>query len=81
MMLAKRRQELIDYLIDNGIESKIHYPKLIPDLKAADTSCRTNGSLQNARNKVQRILSVPSAEHITEENLKYICEQIKIFYF
>ena len=80
MILAKRRQELIDHLIDNGIESKIHYPKLIPDLKAADTSCRTNGSLQNARSKVKYILSLPSAEHITEDSLFFICEQIKKFY-
>ena len=80
MILANRRRELIDHLIDGGIETKIHYPKLIPDLKAANKLCRTHGSLQNARANVERILSIPSAEHVTKSDLSYICEQIKSFY-
>ena len=80
MILASRRQELIEHLIDGGIETKIHYPRLIPDLKAAKNFCRTHGSLKIARTNVERILSIPSAEHISEDNLSDICKQIKSFW-
>jgi len=80
MTLVERRDELIEYLAGCGIEVKVHYPKLIPDLKAAAKNCRVHGDISNARSMVKRILSVPMAEHISEADVHLVCEHIKNFY-
>ncbi|NVK33318.1 MAG: DegT/DnrJ/EryC1/StrS family aminotransferase [Rhodobacteraceae bacterium] len=80
MLLVERRDELIEYLAGHGIEVKVHYPKLIPELKAAQNGCRIHGDLSNAKHMVKRILSVPMAEHITVEDVRYVCQHIKTFY-
>lgn len=79
MILVDRREELIAHLADCGIEVKVHYPKLIPDLKAAAANCREHGNLANARRMVKRILSVPMAEHISEADARLVCDRIKEF--
>lgn len=80
MILVDRRDELVIHLNKHGIEVKIHYPTLIPDLKAASQNCRIHGNMANARSMVQRILSVPMAEHITEADAHEVCDRIKDFY-
>jgi dTDP-4-amino-4,6-dideoxygalactose transaminase len=80
MMLVDQREELVKFLAEQGTELKIHYPYLMPDLKSAVKNCRVHGSLENSRNMVKKIISVPAAEHISESDVRYICEQIKNFY-
>lgn len=80
MILCNRREELMAHLADQGIDTRIHYPILIPDLKAAAAECRTVGPIANARAQVQRILSLPTAEHVSESDAGYVCEQIRSFY-
>lgn len=80
MILVDRRAELIAYLDNYGIEVKIHYPVLIPDLVAAEQNCRIHGGIANARSMVERILSVPMAEHISEVDARLVCDRIKAFY-
>lgn len=80
MILAERRNELIAYLADCGIEVKVHYPKLIPDLHSAAGNCREHDHLINARRLVKRILSLPTAEHVSEADARTVCLKIKTFY-
>jgi dTDP-4-amino-4,6-dideoxygalactose transaminase len=80
MILVERRAELISFLERSGIEVKIHYPKLIPEMKAAKEKCRLQDDLPNAKRMVKKILSVPTAEHITEVDAHYVCDQIKAFF-
>ncbi len=80
MILAERREELIAHLADSGIEVKVHYPKLIPDLIAAAANCRDHDDLKNARRLVKCILSLPTAEHVSETDARFVCSKIKTFY-
>jgi len=80
MMLAPRRQELIDALAAHGIETKIHYPMLIPSLTAAGSLCRMDQPCPNAVLRVDEILSLPSAEHVTLSDIEEVCRQIRRFY-
>lgn len=80
MLLVEQREELIAYLASFGIEVKIHYPKLIPELRAARMNCREHGGLMNARRMVDLILSVPMAEHVTETDVRFVCDRIKAFF-
>ena len=80
MMLVDKRDELVAYMAEQGTELKVHYPYLMPDLKSAAANCKVHGSLENSRIMVKRIISVPAAEHISESDVRYICQQIKDFY-
>ena len=80
MILVEEREELIKYLANSGIEVKVHYPKLIPDLIAASLNCRQHGDLKKSRHYVKRILSLPTAEHVSEEDARVVCSRIKSFY-
>ena len=80
MILSDKREDLILHLKEQGVETKIHYSKLIPDLLAASDGCRIHGHIDNARRQVDRILSLPTAEHISNDNAHFICKQIIDFY-
>lgn len=80
MILTENRESLMGYLLEQGIETKVHYPLLIPDLKAAQKKCRYGTNIPTARHYVDRILSLPNSEHISHEDVYYICDKIKAFY-
>lgn len=80
MILAADRDDLADFLINRGIEAKIHYPKLISNLRAAAEGCRVQGTLDTANTLVGEILSLPNAEHVTESDAALVCQSIKAFY-
>ena len=80
MILVDQREELVRFMAEQGTELKIHYPYLMPDLKSAVKNCRVHGSLENSRKMVKKIISVPTAEHISESDAHQICQQIKSFY-
>lgn len=80
MVLAPRRQQLAAYLAEQGIETKIHYPQLVRHLEAAARGTRSGGAMPNAERDVERILSLPAAEHITQDDVLYVCEAVTRFY-
>lgn len=80
MILAERRESLIAHLTGQGIETKIHYPMLIPSLKAAAVNCRAHAPIPNAERLVDLILSLPAAEHVTEDDVRETCDYIRKFY-
>lgn len=80
MILATDRDNLADFLMNRGIEAKIHYPILIPSLRAAAEGCRVQGTLDTANTLVGEILSLPNAEHVTESDAALVCQSIKAFY-
>jgi dTDP-4-amino-4,6-dideoxygalactose transaminase len=80
MGLVPRRQELIEHLAQRGIETKVHYPMLIPSLKAAQANCRADLPCPNAGRLVDRIISLPAAEHVTPSDVLEVCREIERFY-
>ncbi|MCG7537121.1 DegT/DnrJ/EryC1/StrS family aminotransferase [Pseudoalteromonas sp. OOF1S-7] len=80
MILAEHRNELCNYLKLKGIETKIHYPKLIPQLHAARSLDVDSRDFSNAIELTKRILSLPIAEHIGVSEAQHIANSIKEFY-
>jgi dTDP-4-amino-4,6-dideoxygalactose transaminase len=80
MILVERREDLISYLEKSGVEVKVHYPKLIPEMRAAKENCRSQNDLPNAKRMVKRILSLPTSEHITEADAHYVCQRVSEFF-
>ena len=49
-------------------------------MKAAAQNTRSDIPIPNAKRLVDRILSLPAAEHITEDDVLYVCSIVTKFY-
>jgi dTDP-4-amino-4,6-dideoxygalactose transaminase len=77
---AEQREELINFLLENGIDTAIHYPVPLPFMPAYSYLGYTPGDFPVTHNYQSKILSLPIYPELTEEQVKYICEKIKSFY-
>ena len=69
------RNKLQKYLKDNGIETGIHYPISIKDLKCIDNNDKTDIS----DNYSKKILSLPMYPELEKGEINYICKKINNF--
>lgn len=69
----ENRNEIQKRLVEQGIETKIHYPTLITD-QDAFTRVYPYAKLEisNARRQVDRILSLPIHQHLTSEQVHFV---------
>ncbi|PAF54446.1 hypothetical protein BKH42_00600 [Helicobacter sp. 13S00482-2] len=79
--IPSKRNELKQYLQDNGISTGIHYPKALSQIKAIyeNANCILHPCLR-ATKYSENILSLPIGNHIKDREVDYICEMIKKFY-
>jgi dTDP-4-amino-4,6-dideoxygalactose transaminase len=77
---AERRNELQDHLLENGIESKIHYPIPIHLQGAAFSLGYKKGDFPVCEKVSGMILSLPVYQGLFEEDLMYVVAKIKEFY-
>ncbi len=79
---AKDRDKLQQYLIQNDIDAKVHYPipmHLQPAAKAKKWKYK-KGDFPVAEAICKSVLSLPVHEFITREQQKYVVKKIKEFY-
>ncbi len=77
---TKKRNELINYLGDNKIETLIHYP-IPPHLQNAYKDENYNqGDFPISELIANTALSLPIGPHLSHDDVGYICEKIKMFY-
>jgi len=79
VLLVERRNEFIRYLDDAGIESKIHYPLLIPEMTFTQGLNIDWSQLQNAKHYASRIVSVPIGSHLNNDDIDYMINIINSF--
>lgn len=77
---AQRRDELMAYLKENGIETAIHYPTALPNLKAYAHLNTQASDFPVATAHQNQILSLPMYPELTEEQIHYTAEVIRRFY-
>lgn len=76
---TKRRDELKEFLAENGIPSLIHYPITIPDQPVfADKYKKLY--VPHARTLVKEVLSLPCNPFLTLNEVDYISDRIKEFF-
>lgn len=75
---TKYRNELKDYLLENGIECGIHYPISITEVEAFKNLNleKTNNAIYNSK----EILSLPMYPELSEEQIIYVSSKIKDFF-
>lgn len=74
------RDELADYLIANGVETKIHYPIPIHRQKAAIKLASENEIFTQVDAQAKRILSLPIAEYLSEYEIDRVINLINRYY-
>lgn len=81
MGLFERRDSLISYLIESGIEAKVHYPLPLHKQKAALKDCIYDESnLSNAEYQADHLITLPIHQFLTRDQLEYMAEKISDFY-
>jgi len=77
---TKRRDELINYLSDHGVETKIHYPIPIHLQKPFRSLDYRKGDFPVCEKQSESILTLPIHQHLTEDQLYYVTDLVKRFY-
>lgn len=80
MIRVDRRDELLKFLIDNGVEAKIHYPIPVHLQEAAGYLGYQEGDFPVSEEVCQTILSLPLHQHLTPDEVQYTIDQVLRFY-
>jgi len=76
---TNQRNELKDYLSSRGIDTKIHYPILMP-FHTAYREQYSDCNIIVAKRVVNEILSIPNHEDMSDTEVEYIADCIKAYY-
>lgn len=76
---VKLREELQAFLLKHGIQTAIHYPRLIPKQPFLETMYDAT-ILKTAKTLTKEVLSLPCNPFLTPAQVTYVCKTIKSFY-
>jgi dTDP-4-amino-4,6-dideoxygalactose transaminase len=77
---TERREELQQYLNDEGIQTSIHYPKSLPFLDCYKPNNYSELDFPVSAKIQSEILSIPMYPELTDQQLSTICCSIKAFF-
>ncbi len=77
---AEERDGLLNYLVKNEIDAKIHYPIPLHLQEASKHLGYKKGDFPETEEQAKSIITLPAHQHITEEQREYIVKKIKEFY-
>lgn len=77
---AQRRDELLKFLNDKGVEAKIHYPIPVHLQQAARHLGYKAGDFPVCEAHCQSVITLPAHQHLTRQELEYTAEQVRAFY-
>jgi len=80
MILVEDRDNLIKYLIQNGVEAKIHYPIPLHLQPAAQKLGLNKRSLPVAEKQARNLLTIPIHQYLNSGQLDYVYQLIHAFY-
>ena len=77
---AADRDGLLAFLVDRGIEAKVHYPLPLHLQKAAEGLGYKRGDFPVCEDHCKTIITLPVHQHLTSEDVDYVIEQVCKFY-
>jgi len=77
---AKERDKLSAYLAERGIETKVHYPIPIHLQKASEHLGYKEGGFPVCEAQCKSITSLPVHQHLTDDEISYVIDNIRTFY-
>jgi len=79
-ILAPRRDELREYLTQQGIGSQVIYPLLVPDQGAYRDQALRCGPIPVARSLLGQILSLPMFPELRDDEIERVASAVRSFY-
>ena len=80
VLRVKRRDELLAYLRQNGVEARIHYPIPVHLQKAAAALGYKAGDFPMAEEHARTAITLPGHQHLTDEEVGWVIEKVRAFY-
>jgi dTDP-3-amino-2,3,6-trideoxy-4-keto-D-glucose/dTDP-3-amino-3,4,6-trideoxy-alpha-D-glucose/dTDP-2,6-dideoxy-D-kanosamine transaminase len=80
MVRAKRRDELLKFLLENGIEAKVHYPIPLHLQKGLKPLGYRRGDFPESERQAREVISFPVDQHLTADQIQYAIDTVKRFY-
>ncbi len=80
MIRVKKRDKLVKFLSNHGIETKIHYPIPLHKQKAAKKDIPLGYSLPKSESQAKDILTLPIHQYLNKKQIIYMANKIKEFY-
>jgi dTDP-4-amino-4,6-dideoxygalactose transaminase len=77
---AENRDELKTYLYENGIETQIHYPTMLPFMPAYKYLKHKHTDFPKAYSVQDKLLSLPMYPELTKDEIKSIVSKVNEFY-
>ena len=77
---AIERDKLYAYLAEKGIEAKVHYPIPLHLLQASKYLGYKEGDFPACEAQAKSIITLPVHQHLTDEQITYVIDNIKEFY-
>lgn len=77
---VKNREKLREYLYENGVETKIHYPIPIHLQKPCKKLGYKNDDFPVCEKQAKGILSLPIHQYLSKEQVYYVADLIRKFY-
>ena len=74
---VEKRDELMNYLEQKGIQTAIHYPNVLPHTPTFNE----NGGYPNAQKATENCLTIPLYPEITDDEVKKVADTIIQFFF
>ena len=80
VVLAEKRDDLLKYCLEKGIEAKVHYPIPMYLQKALNFMNHRKGDFPTTDKHSKKIITFPCDQHLSINELDYIISTIKDFY-
>ncbi len=80
IVFAERRDELLQYCLDAGIEAKVHYPIPIYRQPALAHLRLQEGSFPVTDRHAKSIITFPCDQHLSQDQIEYVVKKVKQFY-
>ena len=80
ILQAEDRDNLVKYLLDNGVDAKVHYPVPLHLQKAAKHLGYKKGDFPVTEKQSHHIFSLPIHQYLTAKEIQYVSDVIHKFY-
>ena len=80
LLRVKKRDELLAYLKQNGVDAKIHYPIPVHLQKAAAYLGYKAGDFPVCEQDCKQIITLPAHQHLSQAEIDYVIETVRAFY-
>ena len=79
MILVEHRDDLLDHLVAEGVEAKVHYPVPLHLQQAAAPLGFGPGSMPVAEKQADALVTLPAHEYLVDEQVAHMISSIRCF--